>query len=206
VALNELQYNTADRDGRGRIEEEQHDLFIDSDGGIISGSVGSINKLIVPYSRTTSECSESSNLSGNFSASTGSSNSSLNESIDTNKPTEFIDFEDLSEMAESLLVSFKCPLSDEKEFEWKTLLINSTLYVDIPASMLPEGSRDSLISLLEFAEEKLECEKVFVCFKNNRPDRTALMRVFMFLGFSVVPPDNKSVPQNSDIMSMVYTI
>lgn len=88
MALNELQYNTADRDGRGRMEEEQHDLFIDSDGGIISGSVGSINKLIVPYSRTTSECSESSNLSGNFSASTGSSNSSLNESIDTNKPTE----------------------------------------------------------------------------------------------------------------------
>ena len=119
---------------------------------------------------------------------------------------KFIDFDDIAECPESLLVNFKCPLSDEKEVEWKTLLVDGTLYVDIPVGIMPEGSRDSLVSLLEFAEEKLECEKVFVCFKNNRPYRTALMRVFMFLGFSVVPPDNKSVPQNSDIMSMVYTI
>ena len=83
VAGIELQNNTAEE------IDEQHDLFIDSEGGIISGSVGSLNKLIVPYSRTTSRTtSESSNLSRNFSTSTGSSNSSLNESIDTNKPTE----------------------------------------------------------------------------------------------------------------------
>ena len=103
-------------------------------------------------------------------------------------------------------MSFKCPLSEEKQVEWNTLLVNGILYVDIPTSVLPEGSRDSFVSLLEFAEEKLECEKVFVCFKRNRADRAALMRVFMFLGFTVVPPDNKQVPQNNDIMSMVYTI
>jgi len=151
-------------------------------------------------------CSSSS-ITDNLSTSSGSTNSSLsNESIDTNKPTEFIDFDDIADSPESLLVSFKCPLSEEKEVEWKTLLVNGTLYVDIPTSMLPEGSRDSLISLLEFAEEKLECEKVFVCFKKDRQDRAALMRVFMFLGFTVVSPDNKEVPQDSDIMSMVYSI
>lgn len=201
VALKE-QYSTADRSG---YIEDQHDLFINSEGGIISGSVSSLNKLIIPHSRTTSLCSDSS-ITSNLSSSSGSSNSSLNESIDTNKPTEFIDFDDIADSPESLLVSFKCPLSDEKEFEWKTLLVDGTLYVDIPASMLPEGSRDSLVSLLEFAEEKLECEKVFVCFKKDRKDRAALMKVFMFLGFSVVSPDNKQVPQNSDIMSMVYNI
>jgi ornithine decarboxylase antizyme 1 len=105
-----------------------------------------------------------------------------------------------------LLLSFKCPLSEEKEVEWKTLLVNGTLYVDIPSSVLPEGSRDSFVSLLEFAEEKLSCKRVYVCFKRNRPDRQALMRVFMFLGFNLVPPDNKQVPQNDDIMSMVYNI
>lgn len=119
---------------------------------------------------------------------------------------KFIDFDELADSPESLLVSFKCPLSEEKEVEWKTLLVNGVLYVDIPSSMLPEGSRDSLISLLEFAEEKLECEKVFVCFKKDRTDRAALMRVFMFLGFTVVSPESKQVPQNSDIMSMVYNI
>lgn len=197
-------YDTADR--YGQKFEDQHDLFINSEGGIISGSVASLNKLIVPYSRTESMCSSSS-ITDNLSTSSGSTNSSLsNESIDTNKPTEFIDFDDIADSPESLLVSFKCPLSEEKEVEWKTLLVNGTLYVDIPTSMLPEGSRDSLISLLEFAEEKLECEKVFVCFKKDRQDRAALMRVFMFLGFTVVSPDNKEVPQNSGIMSMVYSI
>lgn len=104
------------------------------------------------------------------------------------------------------MVSFKCALSDEKEVEWKTLLVNGILYVDIPTTVLREGSRDSFVSLLEFAEDKLDCEKVFVCFKRNRPDRTDLMRVFMFFGFTVVPPDNKQVPQNDEIMSMVYNI
>jgi ornithine decarboxylase antizyme 1 len=109
-------------------------------------------------------------------------------------------------MADSMLLDFTCALSAEKQVEWRTLFLNNILFVDIPTSVLPEGSRDSFVSLLEFAEEKLECEKVYVCFKRNRPDRAALMRVFMFLGFTIVPPGNKEVPQNDEIMSMVYNI
>lgn len=184
---------------------DQHDLFINSEGGIISGSVSSLNKFITPHSRLQSTSSSSSS-SSSLSTSSESSNPLLNETLNSKKPTEFIDFEDIADNPESLLVSFKCPLSEEKQVEWNTLLVNGILYVDIPTSVLPEGSRDSFVSLLEFAEEKLECEKVFVCFKRNRADRAALMRVFMFLGFTVVPPDNKQVPQNNDIMSMVYTI
>jgi hypothetical protein len=120
--------------------------------------------------------------------------------------SEFIDFDEVAENPDSLLVNFKCALSDAKEVEWKTLLINGVLYVDIPASVLPDGSRDSFVSLLEFAEDKLDCEKVYVCFKRNRADKQALMRVFMFFGFSVVPPNDKNVPHNDEIMSMVYTI
>lgn len=205
MALNERLQNTAETTSRIGQLEDQHDLFINAEGGIISGSVSSLNMLMTSHSRSESLCSSGS-VASNLSASTRSSNSSLNESVDTNKPTEFIDFDEIAECSESLLVSFKCPLSEEKEVEWKTLLVDGTLYVDIPTSMLPEGSRDSLVSLLEFAEEKLECEKVFVCFKKDRKDRAALMRVFMFLGFNVVPPNNGQVPQNSDIMSMVYNI
>lgn len=205
VASKENLYNNTVDNQYDRINDH-HDLFINAEGGIISGSVASLNKLMTPHSRTQSLCSRSSISSNLSSSSSESSSCSLNDSIGTNKPTEFIDFDELADSAESLLVSFKCPLSEEKEVEWKTLLVNGVLYVDIPSSMLPEGSRDSLISLLEFAEEKLECEKVFVCFKKDRTDRAALMRVFMFLGFTVVPPDSKQVPQNSDIMSMVYNI
>lgn len=199
-------------------------LCVNSDGGIISGSVGSLNKFIMPHKKMNAETSSTqssassflnknrkqSSSSTNSSASTDScesaSNLNENENQQQKNSSEFIDFDEIADNPDSLLLSFKCPLSDEKQVEWKTLLVNGTLYVDIPTSVLPDGSRDSFVSLLEFAEEKLECEKVFVCFKRNRPDRTALMRVFMFLGFTVVPPDYKQVPQNDDIMSMVYTI
>jgi len=174
------------------------------ESGLINGSVGNLSKFITPRRKryTTSSSSSSSSRSSSSSEST----SSLNEE-DTNKKTnEFLDFDEIADSAESLLLSFKCPLSEEKEVEWKTLLLENVLYVDLPTHVLSEGSRDSFVSLLEFAEEKLECEKVYVCFKRDRADRMALMRVFMFLGFSVVPPDNKQVPQNDEIMSMVYNI
>lgn len=197
--INDTAYSSLEQD---EPEQQKHTLYLDSNGGILSGSVGSLNKFITPRRK------QSSSSSSSTSSSTASSASS---EFDTNgnaikKPTEFIDFDEIADNSDSLLLSFRCALSDLKEVEWKTLLANGILYVDIPSSVLPEGSRDSFISLLEFAEEKLECEKVFVCFKRNRPDRTALMRVFMFLGFTVVPPGNKEVPQNEDIMSMVYNI
>lgn len=195
-------------------------LCVNSDGGIINGSVGSLNRFIMshhkksPMSANKNRKQSSSSSSGSSTTSTESSestsdlnNNAQHQQQQHNAATaEYIDFDEIADNPDSLLLSFKCPLSDEKEVEWKTLLVNGVLYVDIPTSVLPEGSRDSFVSLLEFAEEKLECEKVFVCFKRNRPDRTALMRVFMFLGFTVVPPDYKQVPQNDDIMSMVYNI
>lgn len=201
---------------------EDDQLCVDSEGGILSGSVGNLNKFIKPLSnsisipavRKQSNASSSSGSSSSIASSSddletttnnlNTNNNNLNILNSTN--AEFIDFDEIADNPDSLLLNFRCPLSDEREVEWKTLLVNGVLYVDIPTSVLPDGSRDSFVSLLEFAEEKLECEKVFVCFKRNRADRTALMRVFMFLGFTVVPPDNKEVPQNDDIMSMVYVI
>lgn len=234
-------HSTADQQHEHDLDDDV--LCVNSDGGIINGSVGSLNKFIMSHHKTSttstnhhhhhhhhasasnlasknrkqSSSSGSSTSSSSSSDSTSESTSDLNEnnttttttSMHQHKPnniTEYIDFDEIADNPDSLLLSFKCPLSDEKEVEWKTLLVNGVLYVDIPTSVLPEGSRDSFVSLLEFAEEKLECEKVFVCFKRNRPDRTALMRVFMFLGFTVVPPDQKQVPQTDDIMSMVYNI
>lgn len=201
---------------------DNHDeLCVGSDGGIISGSVGSLHKFIKPHTnnsnsnnktnfdRKHSSSSSSSESSRNsFSSSRESSCDSINEAHHHHHhvSSEFIDFDEIADNPDSLLVSFKCSLSDEKEVEWKTLLVNGKLYVDIPTSVLPDGSRDSFVSLLEFAEDKLDCEKVYVCFKRNRADKTALMRVFMFFGFSVVPPNDKNVPQNDDIMSMVYNI
>lgn len=180
---------------------------MDSDGGILTGSVGSLNKFIVPHPpKSNQQNSNNKNRKQSSSSSSSSSSTSSTELDQVAAAQEYIDFEEIADQADSILLSFKYPLSDEREVEWRTLLVNGVLYVDIPSSVLREGSRDSFVSLLEFAEDKLDCEKVFVCFKRNRPDRTALMRVFMFLGFTVVPPGYKLCPQNDDIMSMVYNI
>jgi ornithine decarboxylase antizyme 1 len=190
---------------------EDHVLYLSSEGGIIGGSVGNFSKFITPRRK---QSSSSSSSSSSATSSTSSDTSSLiNENAtisltttNNKKTTQFTDFDEIADNPDSKLLKFKCALSDEKNVEWKTLFVNGTLYVDIPSSVLPEGSRDSFVSLLEFAEDKLDCERVYVCFKRNRLDRTALMRVFMFLGFNLVPPENKQVPQNDEIMSMVYVI
>jgi ornithine decarboxylase antizyme 1 len=195
------------------------------------GSVGSLNKLsniqikppqqstltsstltttttttnLPSYATNRKQSSSSTSTSSSTSSTSSDNEDNLNETSNTNNG-EFVYFDEIAENPNSIVVKFKCPLSDEKEVEWKTLLVNGVLYVDIPSSVLPKGSRDSFVSLLEFAEEKLDCHKVYVCFKRNRPDRTSLMRVFMFFGFSVVPPGNPQVPQSDDIMSMVYNI
>lgn len=178
-----------------QLQQDEADSNVD-----ISQSIP--NRLIKPRRQnSSSSCSTESSAQSD-----AESIDPLNESANSIKQQEFLDFDQIADHADSLLLDFTCALSVEKQVEWRTLFLNNTLYVDIPASVLPEGSRDSFVSLLEFAEEKLECDKVFVCFKRNRTDRAALMRVFMFLGFTVVPPDNKEVPQNEDIMSMVYNI
>ena len=100
---------------------------------------------------------------------TAKSNSS---SLLSKRPDYPINFNEISNDPNTFIIYFKSFLSDEKEIVWKTILNNRSLYVDIPSTVLPDGSRDSFVSLLEFAEEKLECEKVFVLIKKNRTDRS----------------------------------
>lgn len=92
------------------------------------------------------------------------------------------------------------------EVAWETIYVNNRLYVEIPNSILPEGSKESLIALLEYAEEQLDCTHVILVFKKNRNDRASLIRTFMFLGFQVVVPGDPIVPVAEDLMFLAYTI
>lgn len=42
------------------------------------------------------------------------------------------------------------------------MLRGRTLYVALPPRMLPEGSREAFVALLEAAEEQLRCQHVIV--------------------------------------------
>jgi hypothetical protein len=89
---------------------------------------------------------------------------------------------------------------------WETLLIGKTLFIEIPADILPEGSKESFVTLLEYAEEVLSCSHVIVCFKKNRVDRASLIRTFMFLGFALVAPGAHHLAVSGDLMYLVYAI
>lgn len=101
---------------------------------------------------------------------------------------------------------FQISLADSLQVTWETLLVGRKLYVEIPNGILPDGSKESFVTLLEYAEEALKCSHVIVCFKNTRTDRASLIRTFMFLGFALVAPGHSLVPATKDRMFMAYTI
>jgi len=90
---------------------------------------------------------------------------------------------------------------------WSTTLRDTTLYVDLPQGILPDGSKESLVTLLEYAEEKLKCDHVVVCVDKGRSDRVSLLRVFNFFGFTVLPPGHKlGLSPAADRLFMAYAI
>lgn len=93
------------------------------------------------------------------------------------------------------------------EVSWDTTLKDGTLYMELAPGILPEGSRESLVTLLEYAEEKLKCKNVIICFDKARTDRVSLLRVFSFFGFSMLPPGHPlghKLPHN--LLLMAYAI
>jgi ornithine decarboxylase antizyme 1 len=93
-----------------------------------------------------------------------------------------------------------------QEVTWETLLIGKTLFIEIPSDILPEGSKESFVTLLEYAEEVLSCSHVIVCFKKTRGDRASLVRTFMFLGFVPVAPGTHRLAVSGDLMYLAYTV
>ncbi|XP_076309003.1 ornithine decarboxylase antizyme [Tachypleus tridentatus] len=106
------------------------------------------------------------------------------------------------------MVTFQFKLTENTDVKWETILWKSKLYVQVPCGILPDGSKEAFITLLEYAEEELHCSHVIVCFTKNRADRATLVRTFMFLGFMTLAPGHELVPANSseDKLYMAYMI
>lgn len=107
---------------------------------------------------------------------------------------------------ETAVLVFKLRLTENMEVRWETLMHDHKLYIQIPNGILPDGSKEGFVSLLEYAEEVLKCSHVVVFFKKDRNDRACLVRTFMFLGFMALAPGHELCPTTDDSLFMAYII
>ncbi|XP_062246093.1 LOW QUALITY PROTEIN: ornithine decarboxylase antizyme 2a [Platichthys flesus] len=104
------------------------------------------------------------------------------------------------------LLHFHYQLSERHSASWDTALSEDSLFLEIPAGLLAEGSKEGLTALLEFAEEKLKVNYVFLWFHKNREDRLSVIKTFHYMGFEIVKPGNPMVPARPDLAFMVYSL
>lgn len=109
-------------------------------------------------------------------------------------------------------LSFMISLADGVVVNWRCKMRDNVLIVDIPINLPMYGSKDSFLTLLEYAETGLKVGRVIITLDKNRPDLADLMRLFMFFGFSpinpavvgVISPALTSVPLTDGLIYLVY--
>ncbi|NP_001123958.1 LOW QUALITY PROTEIN: ornithine decarboxylase antizyme 2 [Equus asinus] len=104
------------------------------------------------------------------------------------------------------IVHFQYEVTEVKVSSWDAVLSSQSLFIEIPDGLLADGSKEGLLALLEFAEEKMKVNYVFICFRKGREDRAPLLKTFSFLGFEIVRPGHPCVPSRPDVMFMVYSL
>ncbi|MEJ1285474.1 ornithine decarboxylase antizyme 2 [Cricetulus griseus] len=104
------------------------------------------------------------------------------------------------------IVHFQYEVTEVKVSSWDAVLSSQSLFIEIPDGLLADGSKEGLLALLEFAEEKMKVNYVFICFRKGREDRAPLLKTFSFLGFEIVRPGHPCVPSRPDVMFMVYPL
>jgi len=90
---------------------------------------------------------------------------------------------------------------DQQPQGWDAVVWNGHLYVLVEVSQMNEiGSKEAFVSLLEYAEEVLECN-VVVCFEKSTYTKAAI-RNFLFLGFQPLAPGHEYHPKNHNLVSI----
>jgi ornithine decarboxylase antizyme 1 len=71
----------------------------------------------------------------------------------------------------SVQLTFVLHLAQNTEVHWESVLWQGQLYLQVPGCLLPEGSKEGFVSILEYAEDVLKCSSVILCLKKDRSDR-----------------------------------
>jgi len=131
--------------------------------------------------------------------------------------TELIKFDELKNQNENLnsskssavLLNLACDFaSKDQKAKWEAILYNNNLYLQIPAGVLIETSKEAFVNLLEYAEEELKCQNVVICLDKKCAEKSNnLIRMFMYFGFFSLPPSHPLTPKNASdsLLFMAYS-
>lgn len=100
-------------------------------------------------------------------------------------------------------VTFKLQITRDSEVTWESILFQNKLFIRIDASN-PAISKMGFLGIMEYAEDVLKVNYIIVCFAKNNPVRQLLVRTFMYIGFGVISPGHKLIPQASSDTSNIY--
>lgn len=140
--------------------------------------------------------------------------SSISLSNIFNQFTELITLEELEDQNENLntskntaiLLNLNCDFTSKSK--WEAILYEQNLYLQIPADILFETSKEAFVNLLEYAEEELKCQNVVICLDKNSVEKSnSLIRMFMYFGFSALSPTHPLTPKNASdtLLFMAYS-
>ncbi|CAD7014357.1 unnamed protein product [Ceratitis capitata] len=169
-------HHRTDHDRASLLTDYSRKISVDSAGGNV-----------FEHNRTSSECSDSDSSDSQLS---GDAQSLYSE-------------EDCQEMVKHILqhdnptrITIKLHVTENKYTAWESVLnpVNNILYVAMPEKLPPEASKDTFISLLEFAEEKLDVDAVVLCVRKNIPDRGSLFETLLIMGFQPLSRKSPMAP------------
>lgn len=103
-------------------------------------------------------------------------------------------------------VAFVLGLTATRDWRWEGVVWQGRLYLEVPTRLVQTGSKEGFVALLEYAEEELRCSHVILALSKERQDRADVVRTFMFLGFSVLPPGHQLVPANSNNLFLACSL
>ncbi|XP_030368990.1 LOW QUALITY PROTEIN: ornithine decarboxylase antizyme [Scaptodrosophila lebanonensis] len=175
--------------------------------------------LLTGYSRKSSVDSAGGSLFHANSGSSSSSSSSSECSDSNNDIHSLYSEDDCQEVVRQILqhdqpvqISIKLHVTEDQYTNWMSILnpVNNMLYVALPMDLPPAGSKQTFISLLEFAEDKLEVDGIVLAMSKNQPDCARLIEAFLFMGFEPLSRKSPKAPpaaaNDNENYYFLYTI
>lgn len=158
---------------------------------------------IIGYSRKSSVDSAGGSLYEASSRASSSSSSSECSDTESHDIHSLCSEDDCQEVLRQILqhdqpvqITIKLHVTEDQSTNWMTILnpANNILYVAFPTDLPPAGSKETFISLLEFAEDKLEVDGIVMMMRKDQPECARLIEAFLFMGFEPLSRKSPKAP------------